>query len=86
MCPVEINVQLIKIKGNVYFHSFSDHKRDKHHYEMNESKDINLKYIWCANCRHGGHVDHIVEWFQELAVCPVASCNCICLEYDHVLL
>lgn len=42
--------------------------------------------IWCMNCRHGGHVDHMKEWFEELTVCPNSSCNCICLEYNLCLI
>ena len=45
-----------------------------------------LKYIWCTKCRHGGHIDHIKEWFADLLVCPVADCNCICLEYNHIII
>ncbi|GAA5938473.1 hypothetical protein JCM1841_006104 [Sporobolomyces salmonicolor] len=33
---------------------------------------------WCQKCRHGGHVDHILAWFETSAVCAVAECECKC--------
>jgi hypothetical protein len=45
-----------------------------------------MKYLWCTICRHGGHLDHINEWFSELNVCPVADCNCMCMDYNHFIL
>ncbi|GAA5963459.1 hypothetical protein JCM21900_004650 [Sporobolomyces salmonicolor] len=33
---------------------------------------------WCQKCRHGGHVDHILAWFETSEVCAVAECECKC--------
>lgn len=37
---------------------------------------------WCAACRHGGHAQHLISWFQEHTECPITSCNCRCLSLD----
>ncbi|GAA5975273.1 hypothetical protein JCM11641_005912 [Rhodosporidiobolus odoratus] len=33
---------------------------------------------WCQRCRHGGHVEHILAWFDTSTVCAVAGCDCEC--------
>jgi len=33
---------------------------------------------WCPLCGHGGHVDHIMPWFQTNSVCPT-GCGCMCI-------
>lgn len=34
-------------------------------------------YIWCHNCMHGGHVNHIQTWFKKYNKCPTGcGCNC----------
>jgi hypothetical protein len=59
------------------------------HYNLNKTEEEykvpDLKYLWCTKCRHGGHIDHIKEWFTDLMICPVADCNCLCLEYNHII-
>ncbi len=60
-------------------------KKDRVEYS-DEAKTPELKYIWCTKCRHGGHLDHIKEWFNDLLICPVADCSCICLEYNHIVI
>ncbi|KAI2806893.1 hypothetical protein BLOT_008853 [Blomia tropicalis] len=39
-------------------------------------------FTWCQNCRHGGHSSHLLGWFAENTVCPVAGCNCKCMSMD----
>jgi hypothetical protein len=34
--------------------------------------------IWCQTCKHGGHFEHIMEWFREHNTCPVSDCQCEC--------
>ena len=31
----------------------------------------------CISCGHGGHVNHIMPWFEEQSVCPT-GCGCTC--------
>ncbi|KAL5261058.1 hypothetical protein ACHWQZ_G006940 [Mnemiopsis leidyi] len=34
-------------------------------------------YIWCQGCCHGGHPDHMRQWFQRNVLCP-AACGHAC--------
>ena len=34
--------------------------------------------VWCQTCRHGGHAEHMSEWFKHHDECPVSGCNCRC--------
>jgi hypothetical protein len=43
-------------------------------------RDLEMWFLWCQKCKHGGHAQHILEWFvkdghQE---CPVSDCECHC--------
>ncbi len=38
--------------------------------------------VFCTTCRHGGHKDHLVDWFQTCDECPIAGCNCQCANVD----
>jgi hypothetical protein len=33
---------------------------------------------WCQTCKHGGHAQHLSEWFLTNTVCPVSHCKCEC--------
>ncbi|EFC38635.1 predicted protein [Naegleria gruberi] len=35
---------------------------------------------YCPNCNHGGHVEHLQNWFQNHSTCP-AGCDCKCSEF-----
>jgi len=37
--------------------------------------------IVCLLCSHGGHTDHMGQWFAAETVCPT-GCGCNCLEYN----
>ncbi|XP_067022252.1 GATOR2 complex protein MIOS-A-like [Acropora muricata] len=39
---------------------------------------------WCQSCRHGGHSDHIIDWFKAHAECPVTGCGCHCMNLDSI--
>lgn len=49
------------------------------------SKSISLAVenwvAWCQHCHHGGHVQHLEEWFAVHTECPVAGCECHCGMY-----
>ncbi|XP_032869175.1 LOW QUALITY PROTEIN: GATOR complex protein WDR24-like [Amblyraja radiata] len=36
-------------------------------------------FVWCQGCTHGGHLQHIMDWFQLHAHCPT-GCGHLC-EY-----
>jgi hypothetical protein len=57
--------------------------------DTHEGKDFSLECAiccspvrgactWCPKCGHGGHVDHLMQWFQQHSVCPT-GCGCVCL-------
>lgn len=35
-------------------------------------------WMWCQYCRHGGHSNHLAEWFNHSSICAVAGCDCVC--------
>lgn len=37
-------------------------------------------YVWCQGCAHGGHINHMREWFNGNRQCPV-GCGHFC-EYN----
>lgn len=37
-------------------------------------------YVWCQGCAHGGHINHMREWFNGNRQCP-AGCGHLC-EYN----
>lgn len=39
-------------------------------------------FTWCQSCRHGGHAQHITQWFSEHTECPVTGCSCKCMTLD----
>lgn len=45
---------------------------------------FNSWFTWCQTCRHGGHSQHLIAWFQEHVECPVSGCYCKCMSIDPV--
>ncbi|CAH1238277.1 MIOS [Branchiostoma lanceolatum] len=41
-------------------------------------------FTWCQTCRHGGHANHMMEWFRDHTECPVTACHCKCMSLDSV--
>lgn len=41
---------------------------------------VNGLSIYCIACGHGGHYDHLFEWFKSNEDCPCA-CGCRCSDY-----
>ncbi len=39
-------------------------------------------YTWCQTCRHGGHSQHMADWFSTHRQCPVSDCECECTSLD----
>ncbi len=64
------------VKNNISNRSFNNLKdTDKNE---NEDDKKSFRYIWCVKCKHGGHVEHYLDWFNEFYVCPSFDCNCKC--------
>lgn len=47
-----------------------------------KSKTFARWFTWCQTCRHGGHAEHMREWFKRHNECPVSSCACRCYSLD----
>jgi hypothetical protein len=41
-------------------------------------------FSWCQTCRHGGHAEHMSQWFAKHAQCPVSDCECRCADNDYM--
>ena len=39
-------------------------------------------FSWCQTCKHGGHIRHLIEWFNDHEKCPFLHCKCKCLSLD----
>ncbi|ALC40299.1 mio [Drosophila busckii] len=50
-----------------------------------QTKPFSKWFSWCQTCRHGGHTEHIMQWFKQNSECPVSSCNCRCFDLDNSL-
>ena len=37
--------------------------------------------IVCPVCGHGGHLQHVQDWFADHHRCPAAKCSCLCKKY-----
>lgn len=44
----------------------------------NQSGEDSELWYWCQECRHGGHADHILNWFSNHDECPIGTCRCKC--------
>jgi Zinc-ribbon like family len=47
-----------------------------------DAQPLSEWWTWCQGCRHGGHAEHLAEWFSRHAICPVARCRCRCQLLD----
>lgn len=35
-------------------------------------------FLQCGKCHHGGHIPHLLKWFDEYENCPHIGCPCLC--------
>uniref|UniRef100_A0A1A9V9G8 Uncharacterized protein n=1 Tax=Glossina austeni TaxID=7395 RepID=A0A1A9V9G8_GLOAU len=49
-----------------------------------QSKPFSRWFSWCQTCRHGGHTEHLMQWFRQNSECPVSSCSCRCFDLDVI--
>lgn len=40
-------------------------------------------FSWCQTCKHGGHLNHLMDWFKSHDKCPFLHCKCRCLNSDN---
>ncbi|XP_071500318.1 GATOR2 complex protein MIOS-like [Diadema antillarum] len=73
--------------GPQHRHGRSD-RNDEMSYQSDQARlkqtDFGQWFSWCQTCRHGGHADHITEWFKTHSECPVTACSCPCMLLDSV--
>ncbi|XP_067625308.1 GATOR2 complex protein MIOS-like [Eurosta solidaginis] len=50
-----------------------------------QSKPFSKWFSWCQTCRHGGHTEHMMQWFKQNSECPVSSCSCRCFDMDGTI-
>lgn len=48
-----------------------------------KAKPFSKWFSWCQTCRHGGHTEHLIQWFSSHVECPVTSCTCKCFVMDN---
>lgn len=46
------------------------------------NSELRSWFTWCQSCRHGGHAEHVAEWFSLHKECPVTQCDCFCGSLD----
>ncbi|XKL63054.1 hypothetical protein PGB90_005418 [Kerria lacca] len=61
-----------------------DHKNSNNSIQALKSAEYSSWFTWCQTCRHGGHADHLLDWFKEHLECPVTGCVCHCLSLDDL--
>jgi hypothetical protein len=54
------------------------HKEDAGELQHHNVFDYGKWFIWCQNCKHGGHASCIDSWFNSHDVCGVNGCECSC--------
>jgi hypothetical protein len=40
-------------------------------------------YSFCLQCKHGGHVKHLLSWFKSNKKCPYLHCKCECINIGN---
>lgn len=58
-------------------------QRDEHDLQHHNVFDYGKWFIWCQNCKHGGHASCIDSWFNLHDVCGVNGCECKCRKDQH---
>ncbi|PRP88387.1 hypothetical protein PROFUN_03301 [Planoprotostelium fungivorum] len=47
-------------------------------------RPVHGRYVWCQICGHGGHIEHLSEWFSEEKMCPT-GCGHKCITRGNTL-
>ena len=58
------------------------HVEDDTRFDSNTMHTFGKWFTWCQACRHGGHAEHMADWFQTHSECPVTDCKCRCMSHD----
>ncbi|KAK6059765.1 hypothetical protein COOONC_02584 [Cooperia oncophora] len=44
---------------------------------------FSMMFSTCLMCNHGGHMKHVISWFEKEDECPVLGCDCRCLYLEN---
>lgn len=39
---------------------------------------VEESFVECSKCKHGGHLTHLLKWYEETSMCPKNDCACCC--------
>ncbi|KAK0396871.1 hypothetical protein QR680_001892 [Steinernema hermaphroditum] len=53
-------------------------------YVEDSQSPISHWFVWCTGCHHGGHLSHVISWFNEIDICVVPGCECRCQKRGYV--
>ncbi|KHJ97990.1 hypothetical protein OESDEN_02021 [Oesophagostomum dentatum] len=48
-----------------------------------EAGVFSMMFATCLMCSHGGHMKHLISWFEKENVCPVLGCDCRCITLEN---
>ena len=61
----------------------TEEPRDSTRYDYHNVLSSGHWFMWCQNCKHGGHANCIDMWFTDddcvRKLCGVNGCNCRCI-------
>uniref|UniRef100_A0A7E4UZD1 Zinc_ribbon_16 domain-containing protein n=2 Tax=Panagrellus redivivus TaxID=6233 RepID=A0A7E4UZD1_PANRE len=43
---------------------------------------LDYSFVYCIRCQHGGHCNHVTDWFKDHDMCPASGCTCRCNKRD----
>ncbi|KAE9553213.1 hypothetical protein FO519_003563 [Halicephalobus sp. NKZ332] len=85
-----IQVAQMNIQGNFVYNTCTDCKNDQildgpvckycstEHFCLICENLVHSSWLICTECGHGGHPDHINQWFAENNQCPAINCEHNC--------
>ena len=83
--PIEVEHEIINPKNAKQY--MTNNASSNALIVKDQSENIeSINIIWCLKCRHGGHYEHIQDWFKDLTICPNSNCDCVCLENNLMVI
>lgn len=73
----EIKPQFIQLENH-----FKSSVNPENVFFLNNNKFGNW-FSWCQTCKHGGHINCLINWFRQHEKCPFLHCKCQCLNVDN---
>ena len=74
--PVDCNHRATLNSSTLSLHEDFDEELQHHNVF-----DYGQWFIWCQNCKHGGHASCIDSWFSLHEICGVNGCECGCRKH-----